>query len=49
MLAIITKMTLTQVTSRCSRMRVGFELVSESETVLKNVHTSRYVRASGVK
>ena len=28
MLAIITKMTLTQVISRCRRMRVGFELVS---------------------
>ena len=46
MLAIITKMTLTQVISRCRRMRVGFELVFESK---KNVHTSRYVRASGVK
>ena len=28
MLAIITKMTLTQVTSQCNRMGVGFELVS---------------------
>ena len=32
MLAIITKMTLTQVISRCRRMRVGFELVFESKT-----------------
>ena len=49
MLAIITKMTLTQVISRCRRMRVGFELVFETKTVLKNVHTSWYARASGVK